>query len=242
MRKYSWLIIISTFLLCSCHRFWGRHIRGNGNLKTEERTISSFKDLQVSSTANVYLTQGDLKPVKITGDENLLPYVEVYQEGDRLVIKNRDGYNLDMNDGSIKIYVTAPQFHHISVSGAGDINGENKITSNDEIEMNLSGAGNIKMEVDAPKISADISGVGSIYLNGQSKDVDLGISGAGSAHCYDLLAENTSVTISGVGSAEVYASVKLDAQVSGAGSVDYKGNATQVNQHVSGVGSVNKKD
>ena len=242
MRKYSWFIALFLLVFCSCHRFWGRHVRGNGNLKTEERTVSSFKDLQVSSTANVYLTQGDLKPVKIEGDENLLPYVEVYQEGDRLVIKNRDGYNLDMNDGSIKIYVTAPQFHHISVSGAGDINGENKITSTDEIEMNLSGAGNIKMNLDAPKITADISGVGSIYLNGQSKDVDLGISGAGSAHCYDLMAENTSVTISGVGSAEVFASVKLDAQVSGAGSVDYKGNASQVNQHVSGVGSVNKKD
>jgi hypothetical protein len=242
MRKYSWPIILFLLVFCSCRHFWGRHVRGNGNLKTEERTVSSFKDLQVSSTANVYLTQGDLKPVKIEGDENLLPYVEVYEDGDRLVIKNRDGYNLDMNDGSIKIYVTAPQFHHISVSGAGDINGENKITSTDEIEMNLSGAGNIKMNVDAPKVSADISGVGSIYLNGQSKDVDLGISGAGSAHCYDLMAENTSVTISGVGSAEVFASIKLDAQVSGAGSVDYKGNATQVNQHVSGVGSVNKKE
>jgi len=242
MRKYFLPILLLSLVLSSCRHFFGRHVHGNGNLKTEERTVSSFKDMQVSSTANVYLTQGDLKPVKIEGDENLLAYVEVYQEGDRLVIKNRDGYNLDMNNGSIKIYVTAPQFHHISVSGAGDINGENKITSSEELEMNLSGAGNIKMEVDAPKVSADISGVGSIYLNGKTKDVDLGISGAGSAHCYDLMAENTDVTISGVGSAEVYASVKLDATVSGAGSVDYKGNAAQVNQHVSGVGSVNKKD
>ena len=46
--------------------------------------------------------------------------------------------------------------------------------------------------------------------------------------------------ISGAGSAEVYASVKLDAEVSGAGTVRYKGNATNVSQHVSGAGSVNK--
>jgi len=34
--------------------------------------------------------------------------------------------------------------------------------------------------------------------------------------------------------------MKLDASVSGAGNVTYKGNAASVNQHISGVGSVNK--
>jgi hypothetical protein len=77
-------------------------------------------------------------------------------------------------------------------------------------------------------------------LKGQTRDVDLDLTGAGHAHCYDLLAENTKVDISGAGSADVYASVKLDAQVSGAGSVNYKGNAANVNQHVSGAGSITK--
>jgi hypothetical protein len=79
-----------------------------------------------------------------------------------------------------------------------------------------------------------------MYIKGQTKDVELGLSGAGSAHCFDLLSENTKVEVSGVGSAEVFASVKIDAQVSGVGSVKYKGNATDVKQNVSGVGSVSK--
>ena len=41
------------------------------------------------------------------------------------------------------------------------------------------------------------------------------------------------------GDAEVYASVKLDVSVSGAGNVRYKGNAV-VNKSVSGAGSVKK--
>ena len=241
MRNYIFIIAVFTILLTSCHYFLGRRLRGNGNIKTEEHNVSSFKNLQVSASINVYVSQGDFKPIKIEGDENLLPYIEVEQDGDDIIIKNREGYNLE-GSSELKVYVTAPSFHKISLSGAGDIIAENKITGNDEIEINLSGAGDIKMaELDAPKISADISGVGSIYLKGQTKDVDMDISGAGSAHCYDLLTENTKIEISGVGSAEVYASVKLDAHVSGAGSVDYKGNATDVTQDVSGVGSVNKK-
>ena len=66
------------------------------------------------------------------------------------------------------------------------------------------------------------------------------MTGAGKAHCYELLSETTKVDISGAGDADVFASVKLDAQVSGAGSVTYKGGATNVAQQVSGAGSVKK--
>jgi hypothetical protein len=48
------------------------------------------------------------------------------------------------------------------------------------------------------------------------------------------------VEISGAGSAQVFASVRLNAEVSGAGSVDYKGGAPAVDQHVSGAGSVHR--
>jgi Putative auto-transporter adhesin, head GIN domain len=241
MRKYLLVIAAASLALGSCHYLLGRRVRGDGNIKTEEHTVSSFKNLKVSASINVYLTQGDIKPIRIEGDENLLPYIEVIQDGEDLVVRNREGYNLE-GTGDLKVYVSAPVFHSISLSGAGDIISESKISNPEALEINLSGAGDIKMdELDAPKVGADISGVGSIYIKGQTKDVDMTISGAGSAHCYDLMAENTKIEISGVGSAEVYASVKLDAHVSGAGSVDYKGNASDVSQQVSGVGSVNKK-
>jgi hypothetical protein len=240
MRKYLILVAAMMVVLGACRYMWGRHLRGNGNIKTEERTITAFKDLRISSSVTVYLSQGDIKPVKVEGDENLLPYIEVVQDGDELVIRSREGYNLE-GSSELKVYVSAPEFHSIRLSGAGDIIADNKISNREELELDLSGAGNIKMEVDAPKITANISGVGSMYLRGQTKDVDFDISGAGSAHCYDLLSENTKIGISGVGSADVYASVKLDAHVSGAGSVHYKGSATEVNQQVSGVGSVNKE-
>ncbi len=97
------------------------------------------------------------------------------------------------------------------------------------------------MEVDAPALDVEISGSGTVNLKGETKDFDLDLSGAANAHCYDLLSENTKVVISGAGDAEVYASVKLDAHVSGAGAVSYKGNASNVNQNVSGAGSVKKK-
>ena len=239
MRKYFWIALALPFLLCSCRFMLGKKVRGNGVIKSEDHEVSSFKDVEVSGSINVYVSQGDIKPVKVEGDENLLQYVEVAQEGNKIIVRNRPGFNL-IPTGDMRIYITAPVYNSIEVSGACDIIGQTKIVNPENLELQASGAGDIKMEVDAPGLTAEISGSGSIDLRGQTKDVDLGLSGAGHAHCYDLLSENTKVDISGAGSAEVYASVKLDAEVSGAGSVSYKGNAPTVIQHVSGVGSINK--
>jgi hypothetical protein len=239
MRKYIWLLIALPLVMGSCREIFGKRIRGNGIIKTEERGVSSFKNVEVSGAINVYVSQGETKSVKIEGDENLLKYIEVLQDGDKIMVRQKHGYNLSPT-GDLRVYVTAPVYNDIDVSGACDIIGQMKIVNSENLALHVSGAGDIKMEVDAPQLKAEVSGSGSINLKGQTKDVDLELTGAGHAHCYELLSENTKVDISGAGDAEVYASVKLDAEVSGAGSVSYKGNASNVNQHVSGAGSVKK--
>jgi hypothetical protein len=239
MRKFYFLSFIILTSLVSC-RFFGKRVHGNGIMKTVEKPVSPFMEVEASGDIKLIVTQGELKPVKLEGDENILKYIEVIQEGDRITIKTKDGVNLDPS-GDLNVYVTSPHFKSIEVSGSSDIVGQNKITSSEELNLSASGAGDIKMEVDAPKVTAGISGSGSITLKGQAKDVDIDLTGAGHAYCYDLLAENTKVDISGAGSAQVYASVKLNADVSGAGNIHYKGNAS-VSQSISGAGSVEKSE
>jgi hypothetical protein len=239
-KPFFWLLLVSPLLLGlgSCRHFFGKRVRGDGNIKTEERPVGKFKEVEVSGAAKVMVTQSDHSSVKIEGDENLLPYIEVFQEGDKIYVKDKPGFNLQPS-GELLVYVTSPVFSNISASGACDIIGQNKISNSEDLTLHVSGAGDIKMEVDAPRLAAEVSGSGSINLRGKTKDAELELTGAGHAHCYDLLSENTKVDITGAGSAEVYASVKLRADVSGAGNVNYKGNA-EVSQRVSGAGSVNK--
>lgn len=238
--RFSWFLAIPLFL-ASCDGFMGKRVHGNGNIRTEDRPVSEFKNVEIGGKAKVLVSQGDRSSVKLETDENLLPYIEVIQTGDRISIHEKHGFNLKPTQ-DIRVYVTAPVYRSIEASGACDILGQSKITNAESLEMHVSGAGDIKMDIDAPQLKAEVTGSGSIYLKGQTKDVSLDLTGAAHAHCYELLAENTKVDISGAGSAEVYASVKLDAQVSGAGDVKYKGNATDVNQHVSGAGSVKKAE
>lgn len=214
-----------------------KEIRGNGIVTSKEENFSSFKNIQVDGAMDVYLSQGDFKPVKIEAEETILPYIEIIQEGDKIIVSTKSGYNLVYSE-DIKIYITAPVYNKIDVSGAGSITSETKISGNENIDLLVSGSGDIKMDIEASQIKVDVSGSGSIDLKGTVKDANMKLSGTGDIYCYDLLAENAKVKVSGVGNAQVYASNKLEAKVSGVGNVRYKGNPASVIKKVSGLGKV----
>ncbi|KAF0111181.1 MAG: hypothetical protein FD147_1119 [Chloroflexi bacterium] len=81
----------------------------------------------------------------------------------------------------------------------------------------------------------DMSGVGSIDVAGTCLDQNVVLSGAGNYKSSRLESERTSVKLSGVGNATVWANQSLDAHISGAGAVEYYGNA-KITQKVSGIG------
>ena len=229
--------MVSVLFMASCDFVGGKRVEGDGNWKSEERSVGSYKDIHVSGAAGVHLVQGESKPVRIEIDQNLQQYIEVLVEGSTLNIRTKDGYNIDPTK-EMAVYVTAPSFNDIQVSGAGSIVSDSKITNPNPINLGISGAGDIKVEVNAPKVGVDISGAGSATLVGETKDFELGISGAGKARCFDLKAENTTVRISGAGDADVFASLLLDASTSGAGSIRYKGKPTEVKSNKSGAGNI----
>jgi hypothetical protein len=241
MRKLIPVLAIITFVNTSCQLMWGERIKGNGNIKTVERTVNSFKDVSTSGSIHVYITQGPQAPVKIEADENLLDYIEIHQRGDAISIETRDGYNLEPTD-KIKVYITAPEFNHIGISGSGAVQSTGKIISKNDLEFSVSGSGGLKADLNAPSVEVDITGSGHADMVGETKNLEIQISGSGEARCYNLLSENTKVDVTGSGDADVYASVKLDAQVSGSGNVSYKGAATQIKKDITGSGQVNKAD
>lgn len=240
MKKFLFPLVLIVFSCYSCNFMGGERIKGNGTIKSENRSVSNFNGIKVSGNADIYVKQDAVYSVRIETDENLMEHIITELDGAMLDIHPRENSNLKPTR-SIKVYVSGPAFSSFIASGACNIIGENKITSTASITFKLSGAGEIKMDVMAPLVDADLSGAGSISLSGQVRDFKVDGSGATDIKCFDLLTENTTVELSGAGDAEVFASVKLDVDISGAADVKYKGNAA-ISQKVSGAGSVKKVD
>ena len=80
-------------------------------------------------------------------------------------------------------------------------------------------------DINVKKLSVNLSGAGSMTASGTADDLDVNISGFGDFKGADLHDKSANVNISGAGSATVWVDDKLDAEISGAGSVNYYGSA-----------------
>lgn len=228
----GWVIVVIVFT--SCH-----YINGNGKIVSEKRQTGSFTGLTAGGAFEVEIKTGPVSSVVVEADDNLLPYIETEVRSNVLHINSRSRYNI--GNGHFKIYIIVPEINYINVSGAANIKAINILKSDDKIELKTSGAAQINAEVDAPVIEAATSGAGNIDLRGRTKNYFVKCSGSGNVNSKNLLSETAEVKVSGAGTANVYASINLNAKASGAGTVHYSG-AAAVQQHTSGAGSIVKED
>ena len=235
--RIFFLAFAATVLFSSCRFLGGERINGDGNIVTRTRDVGNFNSVEAGGAVEVRLRQDAATSVRIETDENLQEFVEAFVEGGTLVVRQKRGYNLDPTK-EIIIYVSAPQYENIEVSGASKLIGETPITGN-KLELTVSGASEANMELKISKLQGDLSGASTLQLRGSSSAVDLQASGASKVRCMDLQTDETTLDLSGASSAEVMANKQLNIEASGASHVDYRGNPA-INQKSSGASSVNK--
>ena len=192
MKQNILIAFIASVVLVSCGEVFGKKIRGNGNIKTESRSSGEFNGVDVSGAIDLYIKQDSLRAISIETDENLLAHIEFINDGQRLIIRPERGYQLKPSN-VIKVFVSSPEFKRLDASGACDIFSENKINVAEELQIDLSGSSDVKLELNAPKIIADLSGSCNIQLKGETKDFIVDGSGSTDIKCMDLLAENVNI-------------------------------------------------
>ena len=91
----------------------------------------------------------------------------------------------------------------------------------------------------ADDLDIQLTGVGDIETSGQAPVQDVLITGVGDYRGRELQTETASVTISGVGSSTVQVSESLTVVISGQGSVEYLGDPT-MQVTITGSGTVSQ--
>ncbi|MFZ4522546.1 MAG: head GIN domain-containing protein [Bacteroidales bacterium] len=238
-RLISAMIMVALFLgmsslVASCNVIGGA--RGDGNVLKEVRKVSSFDMIEVSGAFDLIIKQGATEEVTVESDANLLPLIRTEVVGGTLTIETKKPVH---HVTIMRVYITVKDLKKIDVSGAVDIKTDGRLTV-PELYIDASGASDSKMEIAVQKLTLDCSGASKMRFSGSATDVNMDLSGASDIFGYDLLVENLDIDISGAGNAQVNVSKKIHAEISGAGSVKYKGSPTEIDQSVSGAGSIKK--
>lgn len=230
-------VVAASLMLFSCRFLDGQKIRGNGNIVRTQRDVGNFNSIEAEGAVEVHVKQHAASSVTLETDENLVEYLDVFTDGNTLVIRTKKGYNLDPSK-EVVLYAAAPAFQKLDVSGASKLISEGTI-SGDDLELGASGASEIAMNVDVLRLQADLSGASTLRLKGKAARFFSGASGASKIKCIDLSTDETTLDVSGATNAEVSADKQLNIDASGASNIDYRGNAS-INQKSSGASSVRK--
>lgn len=210
-QQHLFLIPFAILTLAGCSH---DEISGSGSLASEERVVNEFNSVRSQIEADIFLLQDIVQNVRIETHDNLLAVVKTTVENGELVISS--DYNI-RKAKRMRIYIAAPNFENINITGSGNLESENCMTLN--------------------SLSLHISGSGNIDFCGTAEDLSVTISGAGRINAYGLSAKKVESRISGSGSIKVTAVEELDANISGSGDVYYKGRP-ELRSKVTGSGRV----
>ncbi|PYJ19449.1 MAG: hypothetical protein DME92_12425 [Verrucomicrobia bacterium] len=87
MKKITIVFLAACVVLAvGCH--WVG-IHGNGHIKTDERPVSAFANIDVRGAFTIEWQSGT-PSLRITTDENLLPYIESNVSGDTIHLRTRE--------------------------------------------------------------------------------------------------------------------------------------------------------
>ena len=212
-------------------------IYGKGPVETKERNTGDFTGIKVSAGIDVFLAQDDNTQVKVTADENLHEVIKTEIRGNVLHVYS------DVNirkAKSKKVYVTCKEIEELGVSSAGDLTGQNKIVT-DFLDISLSSAGDLDIEVEANRIECSISSSGDARLSGSAEELYARLSSAGNLKAYELITKKCKVRVSSAGDAKIHVTEELDASASSAGNVYYMGDPKIKNINSSSAGGVYKR-
>ncbi|MEM6672671.1 MAG: DUF2807 domain-containing protein [Planctomycetota bacterium] len=205
-------------------------VRGTGEIVQERRVLRATDSIALAGELDASIevaardggSPADVDTIVwIEGASDLIELVETVVEKSKLVIRTRDGVQLEPNP-NVEIHAT--RLVGLGVSGAGNVR--------------VVGLGT-GVESDQPVV-IDAAGAVDVQASGEVDRLVLRQAGACDLHFEGVVARDVEHTSAGAGNAWVHATETLRTEVIGAGDVHVYGNAT-VKERVVGVGGVQRE-
>jgi len=230
-----------------------------GNIVTETYPIKSdYTAISVTNMIEVELIDAPKNSIRVEADERLMPYLQIVVKNGVLVLNFDDHREVErlrkrkLNLADTRVYVSARGVNTFVASGLSEFNAD-VVLSASSITIKASGMSSIdfervecktfslsisgKTEVDAQlqadKCDLSVSGMSEVDLEGRADHLSLRLSGMSEVSLDELHARTAKVSVSGMSSAEVYATESITGGVSGMSDLTTSGSAN-VNVSTSG--------
>ena len=207
-------------------------IRGSGSISEETYAFTGLTGVQLSTLGELDIHLGDKEELRIEADANLLQYFETGKDGDVLRIETRRGFNLRPSR-AVRYTLTVKKLESIGLSSSG--NAHAPALAADHFEIRISSSGDLSVDgIEANSLDVHISSSGNVEIGeGVVDRQEIRISSSGDYSGESVRSGEVKVRLSSAGNARLWAERSLEAKLSSAGSVYYRGDPEVVDSHSS---------
>ena len=170
-----------------------------GKVVTIDILTVGFNEIDLSGAVRLEYKQDSIYSVQVYGNEKAIEAYTITSEDDELVASLKEGTgSINKNTPAITLRITAPFITEIQASGATDIILKDIISQDKELDINIGGAGNVKMDNLCLTENLEVITTGAANLEGrvECRKLKLKMSGAGSGNL-DINSKQARLTLSG---------------------------------------------
>lgn len=237
MKNQLSLLAIAILLLSGCI---SRSDESSDNILTETIDIDDVTELSINGIIDLRLSQGDSPSLEIQGEQDAIDGLEINTSGKRLTITYEPESNFFLNIKTPRVILTLADLTELQFDGVGNFVMDNDFKV-ENLKIRGSGIGNIELSLDAQSIGARFDMMGKVKLTGSVESMNIINDGIGQIDAGQMIAQNLSLTSSGIGKVGVHCENELEIFMNGIGSVTYSGNPTITKREINGIGKVSQK-
>lgn len=213
-------------------------IKPSKNFTTKELKVDFLTQINATIVGNIFYTQSadNNTSVKIYGPDNMVDLVQVAVKDSSLVLTMDKQEQVESSQ--LTINICSPKLTNINVDGVGNVNiDEHFITP--KLNVVCTGVGNVNiLNLSCDEVTINSTGVGNIKIKGTAQLGNFLSEGIGNINACDLKTVCVNASSQGVGSISCHAVEALHASLGGVGNIRYKGNPTEKYFKSDGIGSI----
>jgi len=212
-------------------------VKGNENIVSTQRSISSFIRLHISINGTVELIQADEEKVIVEADENLQEYIEVTNSGRTLYV-TAEGKWRKAGFTSLIVKIYYRQLYNIyNASSNGELLCTNTLKSSEPVEVKIySEKSSSKLSLNAPAVKLITACVGDVEIEGACNTLEINAKSQGDLNARNMHAKTVTLKNYSQGNLAVYAEEWLIINNYGEGNISYygEGKLKDIKQYGSG--------
>jgi hypothetical protein len=217
------IAVLMSLLLFSCNFDvnFGSGVTGNGNVSTQDRTLSEeFTEIETSRGLDVYLTQGDSQSLKVQADENLHDIIITEVENGVLKIYSEE--NIKRSE-SKKVMVNVTDLTAVNATSGSDVYSTNTLKV-DTIKLSTTSGADIEVELDAESTTLESTSGSDIRVKGTTNTLSASATSGSDIDAQHLISQSCTASVTSGADIVVNAEEKITANATSGGDIKYYGN------------------